>query len=116
MTDVAQTQLAQWLLKELEKRHISARRASLEAGLNPNAVRRYIKGRQPAPAACRKLASYFGVPEDFVLHLAGHITLPETEKIRLKLLQRAAEGLPDEYIDLLIQMAQTFRARHQDSQ
>jgi transcriptional regulator with XRE-family HTH domain len=70
---VANRALAEWLRRELRARNLSAREASLQAGLNKDAISSYLRGTRPSPDSCRKLAAYFGVPETFILGLAGHL-------------------------------------------
>ncbi len=78
------------------------RAASLYAGLNPAAVYYYISGRNvPDPDSCHKLADYFGVPREYVLQLAGHLSgppeqlpqpIPELEAVIQRVVQLPASS------------------------
>lgn len=67
------TDLQVWLIAELRKWNLSARQASLGADLGHAQVSRYLNGKRPSAENCRKLARFFGVPEDFLLRLAGYV-------------------------------------------
>jgi len=68
--------LSRWLLDETEKRDLSMRQASLQAGLDHGAVSRFVKGTVPSPESCERLADFFNVPHMHVMELAGHVHLP----------------------------------------
>ena len=64
--------LAEFLISECRDRDMSWRQASLKAGLDHSAISRFIRGTQPSPLSCAKLADYFGYSLDHMLVLAGH--------------------------------------------
>src|SRR5512140_2509433 len=68
------TRLQTWLVGELNKRNLSAREASLGAGLSHGNVASYLSGKRPAHASCVKLARFFEVPDNLVLEMAGYVT------------------------------------------
>lgn len=68
-------ELQQRLSAALSWRNISPRQASLEAGLNENAVQRILTlpNYQPDVGTLRRVASYFGLDAAELLYLAGHM-------------------------------------------
>lgn len=67
------TRFATYLEKLLAERNESYRQASLRAGLDVGAVRRYVNlGTQPLVASCIALAEHFGVSANKMLEAAGH--------------------------------------------
>ncbi len=57
-------QFQRWVLDQLHSSNVSAREASLAAGLSHGAISRYLSGSRPSAAACKKLADYFEVPAE----------------------------------------------------
>ncbi len=55
----------------MERRNETARQASLKAGLNHGAISHYLKGNRPSMESAKRLAEYYGVPEEFILQLVG---------------------------------------------
>lgn len=70
--------LRTFLLQQCEERDLSLRQASLRAGLDHSAVSRFVNGTRPTRESSAKLARFFGVPEGYVLLLAGHVIRPES--------------------------------------
>jgi transcriptional regulator with XRE-family HTH domain len=67
--------LSDFLRNECARRRLSWRAASLGAGLGATAVYGMIHGVSvPEPETLRKLAAYFGVSEQYLMELAGHLT------------------------------------------
>jgi transcriptional regulator with XRE-family HTH domain len=67
--------LASFLREECARRGLSWRAASLGAGLGATSVYGIIHGVSvPEPETLRKLAAYFGVTDQFLMELAGHLT------------------------------------------
>ena len=64
---------AAYLEALLKAHNQSYRHASLQAGLDAGAVRRYVKlGTQPLIASCIALAEHFGISPNEMLIAAGH--------------------------------------------
>jgi len=89
------TDFQKWLEGELTRRNLSAREASLGAGLGHAQVGRYRNGKRPSAESCRILARYFGVPEQFVLRLAGYVAPAEGEDEFISRLAPLLEGMPE---------------------
>ena len=64
--------LAEWLTAACQKRELSWAEASRRAGLHQGAISAYVRGKQPGLDACKALSSFFQVPLEYVLQLAGH--------------------------------------------
>jgi len=72
-TDYDPGPLAAYLEQLLAERNESYREASLRAGLDHQAVRRYTRrGQRPARTSVMALADHFGVNPNVVLELAGY--------------------------------------------
>jgi transcriptional regulator with XRE-family HTH domain len=108
------TPLARWLWEELERRGLSAREAAIAAGLSHGSVSRFLSGRQASPASCRKLARYFDVPEEFVLHLAGHIKPPPDQDVFLKQMAQVTEGWTEDEKRTLVALARTLGRQREE--
>jgi hypothetical protein len=97
MPDYDPAHLAQVLDELRQGRNESYREASLNAGLDHGALRRYIvDGRRPQRQALIALADHFGVNPNELLPLAGYPPM--------KLFQQAAvdpDSLPDDLGDLV---------------
>ena len=97
MPDYDPTRLAEVLDELRQDRNESYREASLNAGLDHGALRRYIvDGRRPQRQALIALADHFGVNPNELLPLAGYPPM--------KLFQQAAvdpDSLPDDLGDLV---------------
>ena len=67
--------LASFLRGECARRRLSWRAASLGTGLGATSVYSIIHGVSvPEPETLRKLAAFFGVSEQYLMELAGHLT------------------------------------------
>jgi transcriptional regulator with XRE-family HTH domain len=67
--------LASFLQEECKRRMLSWRAASLGAGLGATVVYGIIRGVSvPEPETLRKLAAFFGVSEQYLMELAGHLS------------------------------------------
>lgn len=67
--------LASFLGEECARRGLSWRAASLGAGLGATSVYGIIRGVSvPEPETLRKLAAFFGVSDQYLMELAGHLT------------------------------------------
>lgn len=67
-------EIRDWLRQQMDERNINA--LSLSYGLRTSHVTigKWLEGTYvPNPKSCRKLAQFFGVPEEQVLTLAGHL-------------------------------------------
>lgn len=111
------TPLASWLLGELRRANLSARAASLGAGLNHNAISHYIAGNRPSPASCSKLARFFDVPEEFVLELAGHIRRErERDDVFLEQVARLSADWTEDEKQHALELLQTVKRRRRGVQ
>jgi len=72
------TPLAEWLIAACAERDLSWAEASRQAGLFPGAVSSIVRGRKPGLDMCKALATFFRVPLDHVLRLAGHTEVAST--------------------------------------
>ncbi|MHB0874534.1 MAG: helix-turn-helix domain-containing protein [Anaerolineae bacterium] len=79
---IQSTEFAGWLMRELDRRHMSAQEASLAAGMDHAAIHRFLSGTRPSATNTKKLAVYFGVPVDYVRELTGEEE-PSPEHVRL---------------------------------
>ena len=67
--------LASFLRDQCAGRGLSWRAASLGAGLGATSVYGIIRGVSvPEPETLRKLAAFFGVSDQYLMELAGHLT------------------------------------------
>lgn len=100
--------LREFLIKECESRNVSWRQASLDAGLDHNAISRYVNSTRPTRESCRKLAAYFDVPESEILALAGHVLAPQDftpqTEVEWRLLERFRELSEEDQLYVLAQL------------
>ncbi|MBN1887652.1 MAG: helix-turn-helix transcriptional regulator [Thermoflexales bacterium] len=85
----------------LEQHNESYREASLRAGLDHQAVRRYVvEIRRPDRESCIILADHFGINPNELLQLAGYkpLKLFDVETV-------SAESLPTEAVDVALAIA-----------
>jgi hypothetical protein len=85
----------------LAQHNESYREASLRAGLDHQAIRRYVVvGRRPDRESCIVLADHFGLNPNELLQLAGYkpLKLFDIETV-------SAEALPPEVVDLALDLA-----------
>lgn len=68
------TTLADWLTQACETRSLSWAEASRRAGLHQGAISAIVRGTQPGLEICKGLATFFGLPLEDVLRMAGHMT------------------------------------------
>jgi transcriptional regulator with XRE-family HTH domain len=67
--------LSGFLREECARRKLSWRAASLGAGLGATAVYGMIRNVSvPEPETLRKLADFFGVSQQYLMELAGHLS------------------------------------------
>ena len=102
------TPLARWLLRKLDGAHLSPRDASEKAGLSHGMFSHYIKGNVPSPRSCKKIADFFGEPEELVLQLAGHIKAPEGQEMFLRRMAEIVAEWTDDERETLLRMAREF--------
>lgn len=75
--------VVQVLRRLMEERGTSQRQASLEAGLDPSAMFRFVEqGLRPSRDSVIALADYFGINPNDLLVLAGHRPLRSLEAVR----------------------------------
>ena len=88
------------LLELLKQRNETYREASLNSGLDHQAIRRILGGRRPAMHICILLADHFGVNHNEFLQLGGWPTLRAFD-IRTA----SAEKLPPEAVEVAKDLA-----------
>jgi len=88
------------LLELLKQRNETYREASLNSGLDHQAIRRILGGRRPAMHICILLADHFGVNHNEFLQLGGWPTLRAFD-IRTA----SAEKLPPEAVEVATDLA-----------
>ena len=62
-----------WLDNELSEKGWTDSQAARRAGLSHGAIYDIRSGIRPGAKKCRALAHIFGVPDEYVLRLAGHL-------------------------------------------
>lgn len=107
-------ELQRWLLDELNDRNLSAREASLGAGLHHGAISYYLGGRRPSTENCKKLARFFNVPEEMVLMLAGYMAKPPEYDQFVAQMNKLTEGWTDEQKEQLVQMVRGLLKQMKD--
>lgn len=90
----------QRLLQLLEQKNETYREASLNSGLDHQAVRRILAGRRPAMHICILLADHFGVNHNDFLKLGGWPTLKAFD-----IQGASAENLPPEAVEVALNVA-----------
>lgn len=66
-------ELAHWLKRQMDQKDVNALGLSYAINVSHVTIGKWLRGTYiPKPTNCRKLAAYFGVPEDHVLSIAGH--------------------------------------------
>jgi transcriptional regulator with XRE-family HTH domain len=112
--------LATFLDAQCKERGLSWREASLKAGLDHAAISRFIRGTTPSPESCRKLAVFFGVPEDIVLSLAGHKSeLPDEDEIKsqaIRAIEYLMRQLPENRQREILEMVRTMHRLYTEQQ
>jgi transcriptional regulator with XRE-family HTH domain len=91
--------LSSFLRAECARHRLSWRAASLGAGLGATAVYGIIHNVSvPEPETLRKLAVFFGAPEQYLMELAGHLTpgQPDGEADLGRALRSRYRDLPPE--------------------
>lgn len=84
----------------LEHNNESFREASLDAGLDHQAIRRILAGNRPQMQVCILLADHFGINPNEILQLAGWPTLRAFD-----IHMESAENLPSEAVDVAKEIA-----------
>lgn len=110
MSQGEQTQFAAWLGQRLAERNLSARAASLAAGLTHSSISKFMRGTQPNVESCRKLAAFFGVPEKTVLELAGYFE-PDPEGDFIREWTYVGQRIPPEFQEMLLSMVRSTISR-----
>lgn len=84
----------------LEKNKESFREASLQSGLDHQAIRRILGGNRPQIHTCILLADHYGINPNELLELAGWPTLKAFD-----IHAESAENLPPEAVDVAMEIA-----------
>lgn len=107
--------IGEWLEMICGQRGLSWRTASLQAGLNPGAIRYFIRNPDavPSPDTCKKLAAFFHVDVSFMHELAGYRDEPASasEDPQIGVYLRQISSLPEEDLLLLLEMVRPFIER-----
>jgi len=90
----------QRILQLLEQKNETYREASLDSGLDHQAIRRILGGRRPAMHICILLADHFGVNHNEFLQLGGWPTLKAFDIKGV-----SAENLPPEAVEVALDVA-----------
>jgi transcriptional regulator with XRE-family HTH domain len=90
----------QRILQLLEQKNETYREASLESGLDHQAIRRILSGRRPAMHICILLADHFGVNHNEFLQLGGWPSLKAFDIHAVN-----AENLPPEAVEVAMDVA-----------
>ena len=95
-----QKELADWLIRECEKRNLSWTEASRRAGVAPNTISQIVNGTPAGIKRLRALAEYFSVPVMYFQQLAGLVPIsPNT-------LDPALEAVADQLISIYYDLKQ----------
>lgn len=105
------TPLARWLLARLNEHNLSARGASIQAGLSHSMFSYYLRGGRPSPETCKKLARLFGEPDELVLQLAGYIKAPPDQEVFLRRIAEITANWTDDEKERFLRMAREFGRR-----
>lgn len=94
---MGQQELADWLLKQCDDRHLTATDASRRAGVAPNTISEIVNGTKPGLSRLTRLAAYFGVPTEYLLQMVGQLPAPPTPQRQQELsdIFRMLSTLPD---------------------
>ena len=105
--------LRDFLIDQCQKRNLSWRQASLQAGLDHNAISRFVNGARPSRQSTEKLAHFFGVALPQMLALVGYMIPPESftpqTELEWLLLEKFRSLSPEQqlyelsHLDLLLQ-------------
>ena len=68
--------LADWLIAECERRHLSWSEASRKAGVSPNTISQIINGTPAGTKRLTALADFFGISPEYLFQLAGLLPKP----------------------------------------
>lgn len=88
------------VMQLLEEKNESYREASLDSGLDHQAVRRILGGRRPQMHICIQFADHFGVNPNEFLELAGWPRLKAFD-----IPTSGAQNLPAEAVDVAMQLS-----------
>jgi transcriptional regulator with XRE-family HTH domain len=107
--------LPSFLRDECARRRLSWRAASLGAGLGATAVYGMIHGVSvPGPETLRKLAAFFGVSEQFLMELAGHLTRAQADEVDVsRTLRSRYRDLPPEAVREIEDFIAFIRQKYQ---
>ncbi len=92
--------LRERVMQLLEDKNETYREASLDSGLDHQAIRRILGGRRPAMHICILFADHFGVNPNEFLELAGWPRLKAFD-----IPTAGAQNLPAETVDVAMQLA-----------
>ena len=97
---MTQSNLAQWLIEECEKRNLSWAEASRNAGVSPNTISQIVNGVKPGQKRLSALAEYFGASPERVFRMAGLLPDRATTDAQRAELRRKVEHIAELLADL----------------
>ena len=77
-------ELIVWLHGEMDKRGWNESDLARELKTRPGVVNKWMSGIQPTTRSCSRIATRFGVSEEYVLMLAGHLSPASQEDMVLE--------------------------------
>lgn len=92
---VAKNPLAEYLREMIDRRHGgSTRAAAMYITVENSTLLRILHGttKQADTVTCRKIARWAGVPDEYILRLAGHMAGPTERDFRLERLAEVGEA------------------------
>lgn len=92
---MTQSNLAQWLIEECEKRNLSWAEASRNAGVSPNTISQIVNGVKPGQKRLLALAEYFGASPERVFRMAGLLPDRATTDAQRAELRRKVEHIAE---------------------
>ena len=67
-------EISSWLKEQMDRNNINALSLSYALRISHVTIGKWLKGTYtPSPRSCRKIASFFGIPEEDILTIAGHL-------------------------------------------
>lgn len=67
-------EISSWLKEQMDRNNINALSLSYALHISHVTIGKWLKGTYtPSPRSCRKIASFFGIPEEDILTIAGHL-------------------------------------------
>ncbi|RME42283.1 MAG: XRE family transcriptional regulator [Chloroflexi bacterium] len=118
--DVDSGALARWLIQRCRARNLSWAKASELAGLHRDVISAIIAGAKrpdgyrPNIEVCTKLAEFFGVTPEFLLHLDGRLS-KRLKDVGVEEIVARYRTLSADYQELLLEFADALYCLQLDS-